>query len=52
MKTKKEKPEGYYASIKRRDPAARNNFQIFFLYPSSLPFDTIASLTGLDQAPS
>ncbi len=34
MKTKKEKPEGYYASIKRRDPAARNNFQIFFLYPS------------------
>lgn len=31
---KKEKQEGYYASIKRRDPAARTNFQIFFLYPS------------------
>lgn len=27
--------EGYYASIKRRDPAARNNFEIFFLYPST-----------------
>lgn len=26
--------EKYYQSIKRRDPAARNNFQIFFLYPS------------------
>lgn len=34
MMTKKEKQEGYYASIKRRDPAARNNIQIFFLYPS------------------
>ncbi|MFA5421544.1 MAG: serine O-acetyltransferase EpsC [Bacilli bacterium] len=34
MKTEREKPESYYASIKRRDPAARNNFQIFFLYPS------------------
>lgn len=32
-KAKKVKKEGYYASIKRRDPAARNNFQIFFLYP-------------------
>lgn len=30
---KKVKKEGYYASIKRRDPAARNNLQIFFLYP-------------------
>jgi serine O-acetyltransferase len=26
--------EKYYQSIKRRDPAARNNLQIFFLYPS------------------
>lgn len=26
--------EKYYKSIKRRDPAARNNLQIFFLYPS------------------
>lgn len=26
--------EKYYESIKRRDPAARNNIQIFFLYPS------------------
>ncbi len=26
--------EKYYDSIKRRDPAARNNIQIFFLYPS------------------
>ncbi|MFA5283242.1 MAG: serine O-acetyltransferase [Bacilli bacterium] len=26
--------EKYYRSIKRRDPAARNNLQIFFLYPS------------------
>lgn len=34
MKTKKDQIEGYYASIKRRDPAARNNVQIFFLYPS------------------
>lgn len=34
MKTKKEKNESYYASIKRRDPAARHNAQIFFLYPS------------------
>jgi len=33
MKRKDEK-EGYYASIKRCDPAARNNAQIFFLYPS------------------
>ncbi|MFA5481398.1 MAG: serine O-acetyltransferase EpsC [Bacilli bacterium] len=33
MKNKLKK-EGYYASIKRRDPAARNNAQIFFLYPS------------------
>jgi serine O-acetyltransferase len=32
--SKLEKQEGYYASIKRRDPAARTNFQIFFLYPS------------------
>ncbi len=29
-----EKKEKYYQSIKRRDPACRNNFQIFFLYPS------------------
>jgi serine O-acetyltransferase len=27
--------ETYYQSIKRRDPAARNNFEIFFLYPST-----------------
>ena len=27
------KEETYYQSIKRRDPAARNNFQIFMLYP-------------------
>ena len=31
-----EKKEKYYDSIKRRDPAARNNFQIFFLYPSAI----------------
>ncbi|MFA5687032.1 MAG: serine O-acetyltransferase EpsC [Bacilli bacterium] len=31
---KKVKKEKYFASIKRRDPAARNNLQIFFLYPS------------------
>lgn len=31
---KKEKFERYYKSIKRRDPAARNNWQIFWLYPS------------------
>lgn len=31
----KETKEGYYASIKRRDPAARNNLQLFFLYPST-----------------
>ena len=29
-----EKKERYYESIKRRDPAARNNWQIFWLYPS------------------
>ncbi len=29
-----EKKEKYYESIKRRDPAARNNWQIFWLYPS------------------
>lgn len=29
------KNEKYYASIKRRDPAARSNWQIFFLYPST-----------------
>lgn len=29
------KGESYYQSIKRRDPAARNNWEIFFLYPSS-----------------
>lgn len=28
------KKERYYQSIKRRDPAARNNWQIFWLYPS------------------
>jgi serine O-acetyltransferase len=28
------KKESYYQSIKRRDPAARNNAEIFFLYPS------------------
>lgn len=26
--------EKYYASIKRRDPAARNDWEIFWLYPS------------------
>ena len=30
----KEKPEGYYASIQRRDPAARSKWSIFWLYPS------------------
>lgn len=30
---KKNKKEKYYQSIKRRDPAARHNLQIFFLYP-------------------
>ena len=30
----KTKGEGYYASIKRRDPAARNSWQIFWTYPS------------------
>lgn len=34
MKNEKTKQEGYYASIKRRDPAARNAWQIFWLYPS------------------
>jgi serine O-acetyltransferase len=29
------KGESYYQSIKRRDPAARSNFEIFFLYPST-----------------
>lgn len=29
-----EKREKYYQSIKRRDPAARNSWQIFWLYPS------------------
>jgi len=29
----KVKKEGYFASIKRRDPAARNAFQIFMFYP-------------------
>lgn len=33
-KKKKEKKEGYYASIKRRDPAARTSWSIFWLYPS------------------
>ena len=28
------KGEGYYASIKRRDPAARSNWLIFWTYPS------------------
>ena len=28
------KGETYYASIKRRDPAARSNWQIFWTYPS------------------
>lgn len=32
--SKKEKIEGYYDSILRRDPAARNKWQIFWLYPS------------------
>ena len=32
--SKKVKEETYYESIKRRDPAARNNWQIFWLYPS------------------
>lgn len=31
----KNKEESYYQSIKRRDPAARNNWQIFWLYPST-----------------
>jgi serine O-acetyltransferase len=31
----KEKKESYYASIKRRDPAARSNWEIFWLYPSA-----------------
>ncbi len=32
-KKKKEKKLGFFASIKQRDPAARNSFEIFFLYP-------------------
>ena len=34
MKESKQVTEKYYASIKRRDPSARNNWQIFWLYPS------------------
>jgi serine O-acetyltransferase len=34
MANAKKKQEGYYASIKRRDPAARNSWAIFWLYPS------------------
>ncbi len=30
---KKTKKEGYFASIKRRDPAARNGLQILLFYP-------------------
>jgi serine O-acetyltransferase len=30
---KSPKAESFFASIKRRDPAARNNFEILFLYP-------------------
>lgn len=30
---KKNKREGYFASIKRRDPAARHNLQILLTYP-------------------
>ena len=30
----KDKGESYYASIKRRDPAAKSNLVIFFTYPS------------------
>lgn len=29
------KKESYYQSIKRRDPAARSNWEIFWLYPST-----------------
>lgn len=32
-KSKKNKKEGYFASIKRRDPAARHNLQILLTYP-------------------
>ena len=35
-KPKKAKKEGYIASIKRRDPAARNALAVFFLYPSCI----------------
>lgn len=35
MGTNSSKPETYYQSIKRRDPAARNNWEIFWLYPST-----------------
>ena len=34
--SKKTKKEGYIASIMRRDPAARNRFAVFFLYPSCI----------------
>jgi len=30
----KEKPENYYDSIMRRDPAARTRWSVFWLYPS------------------
>lgn len=33
--SKPNKPESYYASIKRRDPAARNDWEIFWLYPTT-----------------
>lgn len=32
-KNKTDKPESFFASIKRRDPAARSNLEILFLYP-------------------
>ena len=32
----KVKGESYYASIKRRDPAARSSWQIFWTYPSAV----------------
>ncbi len=33
---KKQKQEGYYASILRRDPAARSKWSVFWLYPSAI----------------
>lgn len=30
--------ENYYDSIRRRDPAARSNWSIFWLYPSAIAF--------------